>query len=118
MSSRVEQPAVIELEEVAARRFPEPTLAALRRQQLRKLVGAQLDEGLHACQAAAETFLEQPTRWRDVVETAVHLAAVRACELHLGQHLKGSGRTKEQLFAKLEAGRAALAMGGAAAAYH
>ena len=60
--------------------------------------------------------MEQPTRWRDVVETAVHLAAVRECELGLGQRLKGRGRTKEQLAAKLETGLAALAMGGAVAA--
>jgi len=71
---------------------------------------------VNACQAAAATFLEQPTRWRDVVEAAVHLAAVRECELRLGQRLKGPGRTKEQLVAKLETGLAALAMGGAAAA--
>jgi hypothetical protein len=96
--------------------YHEPTVAALRRQRLRKLVDAQGDERVQACQAAAETFLEQPTRWRDVVETAVHLAAVRACELRLGQKLKEPGRTKEQLFAKLETGLAALAMGGAAAA--
>jgi hypothetical protein len=96
--------------------YHEPTLAALRRQRLRKLVDAQGEERLHACQAAAETFLEQPTQWRDVVETAVHLSAVRACELHLGQRLKGPGRTKEQLVAKLETGLAALAMGGAVAA--
>ena len=50
------------------------------------------------------------------METAVHLSAVRECELCLGQKLKGPGRTKEQLFAKLETGLAALAMGGAAAA--
>jgi hypothetical protein len=96
--------------------YHEPTLAALRRQRLRKLVDAQVEERVNACQAAAETFLEQPTRWRDVVETAVHLSAVRECELHLGQRLTGPGRTKEQLFAKLETGLAALAMGGAAAA--
>jgi hypothetical protein len=96
--------------------YHEPTLAALRRQRLRKLVDAQGDERLRACQAVAETFLEQPTRWRDVVETAVHLAAVRECELRLGQRLKGPGRTKEQLLEKLETGLAALAMGGAAAA--
>jgi hypothetical protein len=96
--------------------YHEPTLAALRRQRLRKLRDAQGDERVQACQAAAETFQEQPTRWRDVVETAVHLSAVRACELHLGQRLKGPGRTKEQLFARLETGLAALAMGGAAAA--
>jgi hypothetical protein len=96
--------------------YHEPTVAALRRQRLRKLVDAAPEERLHACQAAAETFLEQPTRWRDVVETAVHLAAVRACERHLGKRLKGPGRTKEQLFAKLETGLAALAIGGAAVA--
>jgi len=95
--------------------YHEPTVAALRRQRLRKLVDAQVDERLQACQAAAEAFLEQPTRWRDVVETAVHLAAVRACERHLDQRLKGPGRTKEQLFVKLETGLAALALGGAAA---
>jgi hypothetical protein len=95
--------------------YHEPTLAALRRQRLRKLVDAQPDERLRACQAAAEAFLEQPTRWRDVVESAVHLSAVRGCELHLGQRIKGPGRTKEQLFSKLETGLAALAMGGAAA---
>jgi hypothetical protein len=96
--------------------YHEPTLAALRRQRLRKLVDAQGEERVQACQAAAEAFLEQPTCWRDVVETAVHLSAVRECELHLGQRLKGPGRTKEQLFAKLETGLAALAMGGAAVA--
>jgi len=95
--------------------YHEPTLAALRRQRLRKLVDAEPDERLRACQAVAEAFLEQPTYWRDVVETAVHLSAVRACELHLGQRIKGPGRTKEQLFAKLETGLAALVMGGAAA---
>jgi len=96
--------------------YHEPTVAALRRQCLRKLVGAPLEEHLRASQAAAEAFLEQPTRWRDGVETAVHLSAVRECELRLGQRLKGSGRTKEQLLAKLESGLAALAMGGAATA--
>lgn len=96
--------------------YHEPTVAALRRQCLRKLVGAPLEERLRASQAVAEAFLEQPTRWRDGVETAVHLSAVRECELRLGQRLKGSGRTKEQLLAKLESGLAALAMGGAAAA--
>jgi hypothetical protein len=96
--------------------YHEPTLTALRRQRLRKLVDAQPEERLKACQETAETFLEQPTRWRDVVETAVHLAAVRECELRLGQRLKGPGRTTEQLFVKLETGLAALAMGSAAAA--
>jgi hypothetical protein len=96
--------------------YHEPTLAALRRQCLRKLVAAQGEERLQACEEAAETFLEQPTRWRDVVETAVHLSAVRACELHLGQRIKEPGRTKEQLLVKLETGLAALAMGGAVAA--
>ena len=96
--------------------YHEPTVAALRRQRLRKLVDAQVEERLKACQETAEIFLEQPTRWRDVVETAVHLSAVRECEQRLGQRLKGPGRTKEQLFAKLETGLAALAMGGAAAA--
>jgi hypothetical protein len=95
--------------------YHEPTVAAQKRQCLRKLVDAQGEERLAACQAAAATFLEQPTRWRDVVETAVHLSAVRECELHLGQRLKGPGRTKEQLLVKLETGLAALAMGGAAA---
>jgi hypothetical protein len=95
--------------------YHEPTLAAQRRQRLRKLVDAQGEERLQACQEVAETFLAQPTRWRDVVETAVHLAAVRTCELHLGQRIKGPSRTKEQLFVKLETGLAALAMGGAAA---
>ena len=95
--------------------YHEPTLAALRRQRLRKLGDAQADERVRACRAVAEAFLEQPTRWRDVVETAVHLSTVRACELHLGQRIKGPGRTTEQLFAKLEAGLAALARGGAAA---
>jgi hypothetical protein len=94
--------------------YHEPSLAALRRQSLRKLVDAQGDERLQACQMAAEAFLEQPTRWRDVVETAVHLSAVRECELHLGQRIKGPGRTKEQLFSRLETGLAALAMGDAA----
>src|SRR5437899_11778959 len=61
--------------------YHEPTVAALRRQCLRKLVDAQGEERLQACQEAAATFLEQPTRWRDVVETAVHLSAVRECEL-------------------------------------
>src|SRR5438876_747888 len=46
--------------------YHEPTVAALRRQRLRKLVDAQGDERLQACQAAAATFLEQPTCWRDV----------------------------------------------------
>jgi hypothetical protein len=46
----------------------------------------------------------------------VHLSAVHACELHLGQRLKGPGRTKEQLFAKLETGLAPLAIGGAVVA--
>jgi hypothetical protein len=96
--------------------YHEPTLAALRRQRVRKLVDAQPDERLNACEEVAATFLEQPTRWRDVVETAVHLSAVRECELHLGQRLKGPGRTTEQLLVKLETGLAALAMGGAAAA--
>jgi len=96
--------------------YHEPTVAALRRQCLRKLVDAQGEERLQACQAAAATFLEQPTWWRDVVETAVHLSAVQECELHLGQRLKGPGRTKEQLLVKLETGLAALAMGGAAVA--
>jgi hypothetical protein len=59
--------------------------------------------------------LEQPTRWRDVVEAAVHLSAVRECELRLGQRLTGPGRTTEQLLVKLATGLAALAMGGAAA---
>ena len=77
---------------------------------------AESEVRLNACQAAAEAFLEQPTCWRDVVETAVHLSAVRQCELHLGQRIKEPGRTKEQLFARLETGLAALAMGGAAAA--
>jgi hypothetical protein len=95
--------------------YHEPTLAAMRRQRLRELVDAEPDERRRASQAAAEAFLEQPTRWRDVVETAVHLSAVRACELHLGQRIKGPGRTTEQLFAKLETGLATLAMGGAAA---
>jgi hypothetical protein len=96
--------------------YHEPTVAALRRQRLRKLVDAQGEERLQACQAAAETFLEQSTRWRDVVETAVHLSAVRECELRLGQRLKGPGWTTEQLGDKLELGLAALAMGGAAVA--
>jgi len=96
--------------------YHEPTVAALRRQRLRKLVDAQPDERVQACHEAAATFLEQPTRWRDVVETAVHLSAVRECELHLGQRLKGPGRTKEQLLVKLETGLTALAMGGAASA--
>jgi len=94
--------------------YHEPTVAALRRQQLRKLVDAQPEERLHACQVVAEAFLEQPTRWRDAVETAVHLSAVRECERHLGKRLKGPGRTKEQLDCKLETGLAALAIGGAA----
>src|SRR6266508_4868277 len=96
--------------------YHEPTVAALRRQCLRKLVDAQPDERVQACHEAAVTFLEQPTRWRDVVETAVHLSAVQECEQRLGQRLKGPGRTKEQLLVKLETGLAALAMGGAAAA--
>jgi len=96
--------------------YHEPTVAAMRRQRLRELVDAESEVRLRACQAVAEAFLEQPTRWRDVVETAVHLSAVRECELHLGQRIKGPGRTKEQLFARLETGLAALAMGGAAAA--
>jgi len=96
--------------------YHEPTVAAMRRQRLRELVDAEPDERLRACQATAEAFLEQPTRWRDVVETAVHLSAVRQFELHLGQRIKEPGRTKEQLLAKLETGLAALAMGGAAAA--
>jgi len=96
--------------------YHEPTVAAMRRQRLRKLVDAEPDERLRACQAAADSFLEQPTRWRDVVETVVHLSAVRECELHLGQRIKRPGRTKEQLFARLETGLAALALGGAAAA--
>jgi hypothetical protein len=58
--------------------YHEPTVAAQKWQRLRKLVDAQGEERLKACQAAAESFLEQPTRWRDVVETAVHLSAVRA----------------------------------------
>jgi hypothetical protein len=41
---------------------------------------------------------------------------VRECERHLGKRLKGPGRTKEQLFTKLETGLAALATGGAAVA--
>jgi hypothetical protein len=96
--------------------YHEPTVAALRRQCLRKLVDAQGDERLNACEEVAATFLEQPTRWRDVVETAVYLSAVRECEQRLGQRLKGPRRTKEQLLLKLETGLAALAMGGAAAA--
>ena len=96
--------------------YHEPTVAAMRRHRLRKLVDASPEERLQACQAAAETFLEQPTQWRDVVETAVYLSAVRACELQLGQRIKGPGRTKEQLVAKLEVGLAALAMDGAAIA--
>jgi hypothetical protein len=96
--------------------YHEPTVAAQKRQRLRKLVDAQGEERLQACQEVAATFLEQPTRWRDVVEIAVHLSAVRECEQRLGQRLKGPGRTKEQLFVKLETGLAALAMGGPAAA--
>ena len=92
--------------------YHEPTVAALRRQRLRKLVDAEPEERLQACHEVAATFLDQPTRWRDVVETAVHLSAVRECELHLGQRIKGPGRTKEQLLEKLETGLAALAMGG------
>ncbi len=96
--------------------YHEPTLAALRRQRLRRLADTPPEERLKASQAAAEIFLEQPTRWRDVVETAVHLSTVRECELRLGQRLKGPGRTKEQLFVKLETGLVALSMGGAAVA--
>jgi hypothetical protein len=46
--------------------YHEPTVAAMRQQRLRELVDAESEVRLNACQAAAEAFLEQPTRWRDV----------------------------------------------------
>lgn len=88
--------------------YHEPTLATLRRQRLRTLRDADPASRTAACHAVAEAFLAKPTRWRDVVETAVHLAAVRACEFSLRQRIRGPGWSTDQLRIKLESGLIAL----------
>lgn len=96
--------------------YHEPTLAALRRQRLRTLSDDSAEVRRAAARATADSFLENPVRWRDVVTIAVYLASVRELEHQLGRRLKGPGRTVEQLALKIEAGMLALATAGAASA--
>jgi hypothetical protein len=93
--------------------YHEPTVAAQKRQRLRKLGDVDVEARLAVCQDVAESFLAEPTRWRDVVQTAVHLAALRECEQMLGQRIRGPGRTVEQLLVKLDSALIALTIGGA-----
>lgn len=94
--------------------YHEPSLAALRRRHLRSLDDdVDSDKRRAAGEVAATTFLEKPTRWRDVVETAVHLATLRAVEAVLGSRIEGPGRTIEQLLDKIGVGLSALMLGGA-----
>jgi hypothetical protein len=49
--------------------YHEPTVAAQKRQRLRKLIGAPPEERLHACQAVAEAFLGRlvgATTWKSL----------------------------------------------------
>lgn len=93
--------------------YHEPTLAALKRKQLRRLVEATDEDIDAAAQAeagrqAAQEFLEAPVRWRDAVQVTIYRAAVRHLEAALGMGLRGPGRTLAQLEAKWEHGLALL----------
>ena len=93
--------------------YHEPTVAAERRRRLRALSDESAEVRRAAARAVADTFLENPVRWRDVVTVAVHLACVRELEQQLGHRLRGPGHTVEQLAQKIEAGMAALSDEGA-----
>lgn len=89
--------------------FHEPTAAAIRRRVLRKLADPDdVEQRRDATSAAAELFLDQPTRWRDVVESAVLLRTVRAIEAVLGHRLRGPRRTPAELLELAHDGLAAL----------
>ena len=76
----------------------EPTLATVRRQQLRALAQGSRRRGAtpahRALQVAAAGFLERPVRWREIVELGVLLATMKAIEAVLHDRLRGPGRTK------------------------
>jgi hypothetical protein len=84
--------------------YHEPTIAALRRSYLRRANTDDSAARMVACAAAAEAFLESPVTWRMVVVLNSARVAVRAVEALLGQRISGSGRTLDQLHAKIVAG--------------
>jgi hypothetical protein len=81
--------------------YHEPTIAALRRSYLRRANTDDPAARMVACAAAAEAFLENPVTWRMVVVQNSARVAVRAVEAVLGQRIPGSGRTLDQLHAKI-----------------
>ena len=94
--------------------FHEPTVATMRRRLLRQVTDADDPEQYRAAGAkAADVFLEEPTYWRDAVETAVYLSTIRALETLLGGKLTKPERTSAELAEKVSAGMAALALAGA-----
>lgn len=98
--------------------YHEPTIASLRRRFLQKFADTDLDEAAAraaANQAAAESFLREPMRWRDVAIMAAYRAAIYEIQQAAGRRLRGPQRTVDQLRDKVQTGIGLLLHAGAVA---